>query len=439
MGFLYKHYEKIILAFFLLIFVAALVYLIMVFSQSGDITEEDLRIKPKGKDYVSLFDEKGVEILDKNGEGKFLIIQKMNNEKKWTPSIQRDRKSIDTTDLLIPFKAARCDNCKRLIPFLSFKDKICPICGKDCGKEKDKELVVLDADKDGIPDALEKCLGLDPTDPNDGLLDLDNDGYSNIVEYKAKTILNDPKSHPPYADKLKLLGLQRKKLHIMLIDVKERGENKKDWVVEVKLVNRRGNWTTAFKKIGETLKLDKVGRKVYTITDGVHKMVEKFDKKLNCPIQTTASQITLKNALDSNDKPITVTVGEVVYENKIKLGLQDVVTQKKYILKQGSKFVVGDADTGTEEYTVIEVSDLSEFSKLERWVKLKRADGKEFRITIISKLDAAKCAEQMDSQGNNINDEMPSKRRGTDPAKRETGRSLNPNSKKIPSSYDYDL
>ena len=42
MGFLYKHYEKIILAFFLLVFVSALVYLIMVFSQSHEISEDDL-------------------------------------------------------------------------------------------------------------------------------------------------------------------------------------------------------------------------------------------------------------------------------------------------------------------------------------------------------------------------------------------------------------
>ena len=93
MGFLYKHYEKIILAFFLLVFVSALIYLIMVFSQSRDITEEDLSIRPEGEDYISLFDEKGDEIKDSGEKGEFSTILKLNDEKTWIPSRKRDTKS----------------------------------------------------------------------------------------------------------------------------------------------------------------------------------------------------------------------------------------------------------------------------------------------------------------------------------------------------------
>ena len=389
MSFLYKHYEKIVLAFFLLIFAAALVYLIMVFSQAKETTEEDLRIRPEGQNYVSLFDENGVEIKNSEEKGNFSVLANLKDGEEWVSSKQRDPNSIDTTDLLIPFKAARCDKCHRLIPCLAFESKICPLCHKNPGKvKKIKVEVVYDADKDGIPDALEKELGLDSTNPDDALLDLDNDGYSNLVEYKAKTALNDPKSHPPLAEKLKLLGLARKKLPLVLVDVKERGKDKKNWVVEVKMLNRRGKLMTAFKKIGDTLKLDQQGRYMYTITNGAHKMGEKFDKKLNRPVPVPASEITIVNAMDKSDKPIIVTVGKAPYENKIKLGLQDTVTGKKYILKNGAKFIVGDANTGTEEYTVIGVSDISKVPKSQSWADIQRADGKKFRINLTSQIDA---------------------------------------------------
>lgn len=51
-----------------------------------------------------------------------------------------------------------------------------------------------DADNDGIPDDYEIANGLDPFDPGDKHLDLDGDGRSNIQEFLAGTIANDPSS-----------------------------------------------------------------------------------------------------------------------------------------------------------------------------------------------------------------------------------------------------
>ena len=398
MGFLYKHYEKIILAFFLLVFVSALVYLIMVFSQSKEISEDDLKIKPEGTNYVSLFDEKNNEIKGADEKGKFSTLTQLKGEKKWVPSKKRNASSLDTTDLLIPFKAARCDKCKKLIPCVAFKMKKCPLCGKDPGEVHEVKVVVItDSDKDGIPDKLEKEVGLDSSNPNDKWLDLDSDGFLNFTEYEENTAINDPKSHPPLAWRLKLLGLVRKKLALQLVDVKERGGSKEEWVVELKILNRRNKWTTAFKKIGDTLKLDKQGRYVYTITDAVHKMGERFDKKLNRPVPVSASEITLQNALDKNDKPILVTVGQSAYENKIKLGFQDTFNGKKYVLKNGATFTVGDATVGTEEYTVLEVSDITKVPRNESWAKIKRKDGKTFKILF----NTSKCDEiKTDALGN---------------------------------------
>ncbi|MEM9283025.1 MAG: Amuc_1099 family pilus-like system protein, partial [Verrucomicrobiota bacterium] len=46
---------------------------------------------------------------------------------------------------------------------------------------------------------------------NSGVLtqDPDRDGFSNIEEWEGKTDPNDPNSHPPYADKLRMLSRQQ--------------------------------------------------------------------------------------------------------------------------------------------------------------------------------------------------------------------------------------
>jgi len=52
----------------------------------------------------------------------------------------------------------------------------------------------VDTDGDGIPDAAERLMGLNPADPADAALDPDGDGMSNLQEYLAGTDHLDPNS-----------------------------------------------------------------------------------------------------------------------------------------------------------------------------------------------------------------------------------------------------
>ncbi len=52
-----------------------------------------------------------------------------------------------------------------------------------------------DIDGDGIPNAVETANGLDPA-AADGTLDLDNDSWSNVDEYRFGTLITDPSSNP---------------------------------------------------------------------------------------------------------------------------------------------------------------------------------------------------------------------------------------------------
>jgi hypothetical protein len=55
-------------------------------------------------------------------------------------------------------------------------------------------LLLTDSDEDGIPDAAELAMGLNPANPLDGALDNDLDGMSNVEEYLAGTNHGDGNS-----------------------------------------------------------------------------------------------------------------------------------------------------------------------------------------------------------------------------------------------------
>ncbi len=78
------------------------------------------------------------------------------------------------------------DNCQQV----SNKDQL-DFDGDDIGDACDE-----DDDNDSISDVIELAVGLNPMDANDALLDLDSDGFSNLVEHLAGSNMNDSASTP---------------------------------------------------------------------------------------------------------------------------------------------------------------------------------------------------------------------------------------------------
>ena len=383
MNFLSKHYEKIVLALFLLVFVFSLVYLIVVFSKSTEITEADLMVRPEGSEYEQIFDENGKENVSDGEKAKYDLINELAHEPSWRRSTKRNKNDDAATDLLIPFVAARCQGCHKIIPSVSYDKGICPLCGCKLGKIKEppKGVGGGDTDNDGMPDAYEAANGLNIQNPDDKWGDLDEDGFPNYTEFKSSMKAGDPKSHPPLVERLRLAGLKMKKLNIIFVNVITYSSKiKSKWVIQLKLKNKRRKWRDTFKKIGDNLTLDTKGLEVYTIKDVKYKMEERFNKNLGRPMPTNVSELILQNAMDKSDKPIKAYIGKSVYANKIVLVIEDTYTEKRYYVKEGAQFTVGNVTTGRENYTVVSLN------RKTKEAVLQGKNGEKFTIGLKSKL-----------------------------------------------------
>ncbi|TLU64259.1 hypothetical protein FE810_11660 [Thalassotalea litorea] len=66
----------------------------------------------------------------------------------------------------------------------------------DSDADSSGDVCDLDDDNDSIPDSDEIAFGLDPLDAADALLDMDNDGFNNLIEFLYRSDMNDASSIP---------------------------------------------------------------------------------------------------------------------------------------------------------------------------------------------------------------------------------------------------
>ncbi|QSH42490.1 hypothetical protein P0136_02490 [Lentisphaerota bacterium ZTH] len=346
MDFLKRHYEKIILSLLLIVFIMLLIYLIKIIKSTNEITKEDLKIPTPRADYRPVDFLKDQYVLDKL----------FNKGSEWQRSVPRVKGDKVYTDLLVPFKCARCPHCRKIVPkffFLNPPHK-CPIhgCGKPLPKpvkveSKEKAFVFKpnDWDNDGIPNAVEEKIGLDPKFPEDANDDLDNDGFSNLFEYNNKTNINNAKSHPPMYKRLKLVDLRRTVLDAELMKVIASGKDKKNWDVQVNVNNGK---KTKFITLGDPITLDRRG---YSIVDITHNVKE--IKRGNSILKKDNSTVTLKS--DDDRFTIVMQVGKPVYSPLPKAIVVDLSNGREYQLDSGDKFSLGNKKTRISKYKVLEI------------------------------------------------------------------------------------
>ena len=336
----------------LTVFVLSLVYLIITILSSKNITPDMLKLPKKNADYKKMDFESQT----------FNVLKNMASQKQWVVSLARNSEDKFWTDFMVPFAAARSPHGKKnIVPFYYFEKKSginkCPFTGKplpqpEGEKEPPEE---KDRDADGIPNDVEKELGLNPDDPDDALGDMDNDGFSNIDELKQdKLWVNDAKLHPPLAKRLCVVNIIKSKIPIKLKRVRAVGSNKKDWEIHAE-VFEKGRWRSKFPKLNEVLN---IGGRNYTITDVVDKKDKVFVKSLNSWTEKDSSIVVLQDN-DSKDI-IKAEVGESVFAPRMRALLQDVLTEKKYTLSVGDEFTIGSEEQGFENYKIVNADPKTE-------------------------------------------------------------------------------
>ncbi len=325
MDFLKKHYEKLILAVFLIAFIFLLLYLIDLSKSTKTITKSALKIPNIEPNYnPNDFSHK-----------KYQTSYVFTNNCVWNKSKARTDKDKIYTDLLVPFECARCPFDNKVIPRYYFLGPIdhprnCPLCDKALPRPFIRDdgggttiIDRLDRDNDGIPNVKEVQLGLSPDNPDDALYDMDGDGFPNIYEYQKGKKMEKSTSHPPYYERLHLIEFRETLLPFQLKLVNtNNSKDPKDWVIQINEIID-GKIKTRFKYLDSRMTLDNTS---YTITKIDAKHEEK--RRGGTIVKVDNSKIYLNSS--DGKYTITMQVGKDVYSPKPKAVIEDMACDEKY-------------------------------------------------------------------------------------------------------------
>ena len=408
MGFLLKHYEKILLAVLLTVFIGLLAFQVVLWRQNEQIQVEKLKgFKDPPPNYQPV----------KFGDAKspFRVLETLSERNRFNKAQPRERNGVQIdsqilfTDLMLPYPMALCPYCNRVIPANAFPsgdgESKCPL--QDCQKtlhapfnviqEKD-----LDTDGDGIPDKEEQRMGLNPNFAADASADADGDEYSNYEEYICKTDCNNPKSRPPYHEKLLVLPIKRRKLLFQLKKISFSDKTKKETAQIEMAIEKPGSVVreqTAFVKLGQKFpKVAEFGKsrnvQQYIVVDIIPKFVQSGNSENN------ESKVIVQKVNPRSGKPegdrITVEIGREVYEPRVRADL--VLGAKSFEIYIGSTISHGDIKTGIDKYVVTAIDEKKNTVTLQYKSDNPALVGKSFVIESVSmlqkKIEAARKAKQ---------------------------------------------
>lgn len=376
MKFILRHYEKILLIIFLLIFLIALIWLLNVARESKKHRDSGIELKLKpGADYL--------EINSKNYDYRniFYRISDWSMSSKRGNKLESGKQLEVYTDFMTPFEIARSTSPKnegKLIPYEYFKIGFDPITNE--------KLIIpnyydysVDNDNDLIPDVLEEEIGMHVNGIQSHSIegDIDNDSFSNIYEYSSNTKMNNPTSHPAFISRVILKGILKNKLPIIFRKVIEPSEDKKDWTIQTNIDEGKQTRKTLFLKIGSTLEYGILRFKILDIikteSEDFNPGINKFEKKAKIEIKYERTNGDIQKS--ELNKPI--------YTGDIYAVIYDLYDGKTYNLMVGDSISLGNIKTGIETYKLAELN-LKAKGDSEDCAVFDR-DGKQFLVYLTSK------------------------------------------------------
>jgi len=379
-----KHYEKILLASLLTVFICLLVFQLILWQQGEQIQVISLKgFKQPPPNYVAVKFEAD--------DSPYNQLARLANFPYWEKSVSRDGRR-NFTDMFLPYPLAVCPYCSRVIPSNAFpavntlERGVCPY--SDCRKTLRAPLRTvlaenIDTDGDGISDKDETALGMNSKDPTDSFVDTDDDGFTNYEEYVAKTKINDPKNHPPYYEKIRVASIMRARLPFMLKNISFTDKKDKTSArvqIEIKIRRPSGEATkNDLLRIGDPF-LTLVGR--FQILD----IIPEFSTNAT-GLEVNNSKIIVQR--DDTKEKMTVEIGKPVDEPREKITLISEGNKQEMELFVGSEFTVGTMRTNVDKYKVVSCNQAARTVVL-----LFEQEGKEYTVgpkTIMqSRVDAVK-------------------------------------------------
>ncbi len=227
------------------------------------------------------------------------------------------------------------ESCGKPIPYDAEK---CPFCGKEQPRTSNNPPPGHDSDNDGIPDEDEDKYGLNKNVAADAELDLDKDGFSNLVEHKAGTDPKDPKSHPSMLSLLRVKSIQSLKVPFIFTALNSMPNNKLQMTFNT-AKPRRTFWVKDGELIGKT----------GWVALSAEKKSEKRKNEAKGFIETIdISTVVVKRKADN--KEVTLRINEGRKDTDVEATIMLPLDQTEYRAVEGGTFKVRE-----ETYRVVAV------------------------------------------------------------------------------------